>query len=240
MLKKAGSWGGRLVGSRAGLSLTNPSDMPVIVDRLAASARQPALLPGVAGIVVWITGLSGAGKTTLGTDLADRLRRAGLPVIRLDGDELRAAFATGVGYAESDRRALAHAYGRLCRDVSLKGLHVVCSTISMFHSAREANRSAIPRYFEVYLRVPVEELRRRDPKLIYRRAAHGAADPVVGAAAPPEEPADADITIDHGEGLTAQGTADRVWQHLLRTHDIFAGTDVGRGPAATGEHAHDR
>ncbi|MBF0332835.1 MAG: adenylyl-sulfate kinase [Alphaproteobacteria bacterium] len=194
------------------------ADIGDIADRLIASRPTIRLARGP-GAVIWLTGLSGAGKTTVGGILERRFQAAGLPLVGLDGDVLRALFAADAGHQPARRLALALAYGRLCREIAGRGLHVLCATISMFHEARDWNRANIAPYFEIYLRVPLDELRRRDPKGLY---AGGAGD-LVGVDLPAEEPRDADLIVDHAEGRSPAETAAIVEAFLRRV----AGLDLG-------------
>lgn len=152
------------------------------------------------GRVVWITGLSGAGKSTLATALAGRLREAGEAVLMLDGDELREVFgavaANAQNHGREGRLALAMQYAHLCRVIAAQGLTVVIATISLFREVHAWNRANLPGYFEVYLKVPVEELRRRDPKGIYRRFDAGELTHVAGLDLPIDEPEAADWIVE--------------------------------------------
>ncbi len=124
----------------------------------------------LAGRVFWITGLSGAGKTTIGERLCRRLRQAGRTVIFLDGDILRSAISEDLGHPVEDRRRSAMRNGRVCQMLSKQGVDVVCATISMFHEVQRWNREHISGFFDIYLRVPLTEAERRDAKGIYARA----------------------------------------------------------------------
>src|SRR5215469_7102888 len=147
----------------------------------AAAARESeAESETSSGRVFWITGLSGAGKTTVGRELSARLRAAGRPVTFLDGDALRAVIAEDLGYSAGNRRRSAMRNARLCRLLAEQGTDVVCATISLFHEVQRWNRKNIPGYREIYLRVPIDELRRRDSKGIYAGAERGDARDVVG------------------------------------------------------------
>lgn len=118
------------------------------------------------GNVYWITGLSGAGKTTIGTKLYDYLKTKKNNVIRLDGDIMREIFQNN-DYSSEARKALGFQYGRLTRMISNQGIDVVICTIAMFDDIREWNRNNIENYNEIYLEVTIDELRRRNQKGLY-------------------------------------------------------------------------
>ena len=123
------------------------------------------------GQVIWITGLSGAGKTTLANGLNLRLQKRGSRPILLDGDVLRDIFKTeSFGKPSFDRKArinLGTKYGLLCKTLSAQGFTVIISTISMFDTIYHWNRENIENYLQVYLKVPLSELYLRDQKKIY-------------------------------------------------------------------------
>lgn len=158
-------------------------------------------------VVVWITGLSGAGKTTLATEVVKTLRSDGKAVIMLDGDELREVFGDEGGHDRESRLRLAMRYSRLCQMLGRQGVNVVIATISLFSDVHIWNRTNIPGYFEVYLRVPLEELRRRDPKGIYRRFDSGQAENVAGLDMRIDEPASPDIIIDFDQATSIKENA---------------------------------
>jgi adenylylsulfate kinase-like enzyme/phosphohistidine swiveling domain-containing protein len=164
-----------------------------------------AVQEALPGRVFWITGLSGAGKTTVGRELCDRLRAAGCTVTLLDGDDLRSAIAEDLGHGASDRRRSAMRNARLCRLLSDQGADVVCATISLFHEVQRWNRENIPGYREIYLRVPIEELRRRNSKGIYSHNSN-----VVGLDLEAEIPAAPDLVIDNYGALDVAVAVDRI------------------------------
>lgn len=166
------------------------------------------------GRVFWITGLSGAGKTTLGRELWSRLRSAGQPVTFLDGDALRGAIADDLDHSAGSRRASAMRNARLCRLLAEQGNDVVCATISMFHEVQRWNRKNIPEYREIYLRVPMDELRRRDAKGIYAAAERGEIANVVGLDVPAETPETPDLVLDNYGSLDVGAAVERILRCL--------------------------
>ncbi len=148
--------------------------------------------------VLWITGLSGAGKTTLAHRIAMRLRAKGIPVILLDGDVLREIFGIGIEqrHDRNSRLSLAFQYAHLCRILTQQGVTVVIATISLFQEIHAWNRANLPDYFEVYLKVPIDELRRRDPKGIYRRFDAGELINVAGLDLDIDEPELSNLVVE--------------------------------------------
>ena len=155
--------------------------------------------------VFWITGLSGAGKTTVGNALAERLRADGRPVTFLDGDALRAAIAEDLAHSADERRLCAMRYARLCRTLAGQGTDIVCATISLFHDVQRWNRENIPGYCEIYLRVPIDELRRRDSRGIYTGRRN-----IVGVDIAPEFPEVPDLVLDNFGEVDAEAAVERI------------------------------
>ncbi len=166
------------------------------------------------GRVIWITGLSGAGKSTLAREVVERLRKLGKAVVMLDGDELREVFGAAATNTENHgregRQALAMQYAHLCRVIAEQGFVVVIATISLFNKIHDWNRENLPGYFEVYLKVPVEELRRRDPKGIYRRFDAGELTDVAGLDLPIDEPIASDWIVKYNPGCSENDLADEL------------------------------
>jgi len=147
------------------------------------------------GKVYWFTGLSGAGKTTIGTLFFKHLRSQKDNVVYLDGDVLREVFGGNHGHAIEERQLLAMRYSRLCNMLANQGADVVCATISMFHDVRSWNRENISNYVEVYVKVPIEVLIERDQKKLYSRSLRGEIKNVMGVDVDIEEPGSPDVTI---------------------------------------------
>ena len=147
------------------------------------------------GRVYWLTGLSGSGKTTIGALLTSALRNKGRAVVQLDGDDIRNALGNDLGHTRKDRFESAMRNARMCRMLSMQGLDVVCCTISMFDDVRGWNRENIQNYCEIYLKVPMDILKSRDPKGIYMRAESGELKNVYGVDLPWDEPTDPHFVV---------------------------------------------
>ena len=150
------------------------------------------------GRVIWITGLSGAGKTTIAQEVVGRIRGEGRCCVQLDGDKLR--WAIGDPNAGHDRRGrILNAYRicRLARMLAEDGHLVVVSTMSLFHEIHEWNRQNLPGYLEVYIQVDLAVLKERDPKGIYQAGHRGADNNVVGLNLDPEEPQQPHLVVNN-------------------------------------------
>ena len=124
-------------------------------------------------MVIWITGLSGAGKTTLAKEIIKQLADEKKKPILLDGDQLREIFVDSLDqddtHDRSSRLALALKYSNLARLLSDQGFWVIVATISLFKEVHLWNRKNLKNYFEVFLDTPIQELKKRDSKKIYSR-----------------------------------------------------------------------
>lgn len=163
----------------------------------------------MSGAVVWITGMSGAGKSTVATELTQRLRATECPAVMLDGDELRWALGAQSGFDQDTRTRLAWTYARLCKILSAQGAVVVCATISLVHDVQRWNREQLAGYVEVLLEVPTDELCTRNSKGIYQP---GRPD-VVGVGAPAQFPRAPDLRIPNYHPLTADAVADQIFDY---------------------------
>lgn len=146
------------------------------------------------GNVYWVTGLSGSGKTTIGSELLNALNNK---CIFLDGDDLRTIYGDDIGYSLEDRKKMAMRNSKLCRMLSNQGFDVICCTIAMFHDIRAWNRENINNYKEIYLKVKPEVLIARDQKNLYSKYKKGTTDNVVGLDLKFEEPLNPDIIINN-------------------------------------------
>jgi len=171
------------------------------------------------GQVIWITGLSGAGKTTVAAALDQCLRERGLIPILLDGDILRNLFKStnkiGKTYNREARIKLALKYAHLCKILSYQGFTVIISTISMYNEAYAWNRTNLPNYFEIYLKVPLKELRRRDPKKIYQRYDAGDLSDVAGLDLAVDEPLEPHVILDFETHPSLYDSPTNIAEYLM-------------------------
>ncbi|MES2582649.1 MAG: adenylyl-sulfate kinase [Pseudomonadota bacterium] len=150
------------------------------------------------GLCYWITGLPGAGKTTLATALLLELRKSGVPAALLDGDGLRGGLCSDLGHSDADRRENIRRASAVARLMADSGLTVVCAFVSPFEADRQlARRQFAPGIFvEIYLNTALEECVRRDPKKLYARAQAGELKGLTGWDAPYEAPASPAFVFD--------------------------------------------
>lgn len=172
------------------------------------------------GRVFWVTGLAGAGKTTIGRLLYEKLCREEKNTIFLDGDILRDVFQNMGGFSTKDRRIYASAYGRLCKMLSSQGMNVVCCTVSMFDEVRDWNRSNIPFYREIFLDVPLPVLKKRDQKGLYSKSARGEVKDVVGMDLNLEFPRNPDVRIENDGSLPPEAVVDVIWNNLSQSERV--------------------
>ena len=160
----------------------------------------------------WVTGLSATGKTTLSSLLVTHLRGQGKTVINLDGDELRQVLANDA-YTREDRIALAMRYARLCKLLSEQGVDVVIAVIGLFKELHKWNRENIENYVEIFIDTPLSELKKRDPKNLYRDVELGLIKNVAGIDLKIDIPTTPNIHLKWSE----KTTIDTMFNELLES-----------------------
>ncbi|MFC4305877.1 adenylyl-sulfate kinase [Cohnella boryungensis] len=162
------------------------------------------------GTVYWITGLAGAGKTTIGSQVYARLKSVKSNVVFLDGDVLREVFGHDLGYAPEDRKRSASRNSRLCKMLAEQGLDVVCATISLFHECHDWNRANLRQYREIYVRVPMEVLSARNQKGLYAGDEREERGHVWGIDLACELPRSPDLIVDNDGTSSPEEIAARI------------------------------
>lgn len=140
------------------------------------------------GLIIWLTGLSGAGKTTIGNALCTELLARGYRVEVLDGDIIRTLFSNDLGFTKEDRDENVRRIGSLAGLLARNGVVVLVSAISPYRAAREEVRSRNPAFVEVYVNAPLHVCEQRDPKGLYKRARRGEIVGFTGIDSPYEPP----------------------------------------------------
>ncbi len=141
-----------------------------------------------AGFVVWFTGLSGAGKSTIAQALAPILRDAGLRVEVLDGDEVRQHLSKGLGFSKEDRDINVRRIGYVAKLLARNGVAVLVAAVSPYRDTRAEVRGWAKDFIEVHVSCPLDELVRRDPKGLYAKAVRGEIANFTGVSDPYEAP----------------------------------------------------
>lgn len=147
--------------------------------------------------IYWLTGLSGAGKTTLSLGAAELLRAKGYGCLVLDGDILRAGLCSDLGFGPEDRRENLRRAGELALLAAQQNLICLCAFITPYQAAREALRQRLGGlYHELYISCSLETCLRRDPKQNYAKARQSAVNNYTGLGAPYEPPAAPQLCVD--------------------------------------------
>lgn len=175
------------------MSEKNLSAQPGLVTPEMRRARY-----GHRGAVLWLTGLSGSGKSSIAIAVEKRLFDAGRLVTRLDGDHLRQGLCRDLGFSEPDRAENIRRAGEVARLFSEAGFLVLASFISPRQSMRNAVRQMMPpgQFAEVYVHASLQTCMQRDPKGFYRRAAAGQIADYTGLAQEYEPPTAPDLILD--------------------------------------------
>jgi adenylylsulfate kinase len=167
------------------------------------------------GFVIWLTGMKKAGKTTLATQLAQRLALAGRPTQLLDEDGEAKFLLEGLGGGKDDHAAVVKRFGFVARAIARSGGVAVCAALSPYRDAREALRKDVRRFIELFIDAPMETLLQRDGKeALYRRALASEIQGVAGVDMPYEPPAHAELVV-HTEQEPVEGCLTRIFQVLV-------------------------
>ncbi len=149
------------------------------------------------GFTIWLTGLSGAGKTTISDALEPLLRERGITKLeKLDGDVVRTHLSKGLGFSKEDRDTNIRRIGWVAEVLTRNGVCVIASAISPYRDIREQNRRDIGNYIEVYVKCSIPELTRRDVKGLYEKALKGEIANFTGISDPYEEPLNPEVIVD--------------------------------------------
>jgi bifunctional enzyme CysN/CysC len=162
-------------------------------------------------VILWLTGLSGAGKSAIANIVELQLNRAGYHTMLLDGDNVRHGLNRDLGFTEADRVENIRRVGEVAKLMLDSGLIVICSFISPYRAERDMVRRLVAdgEFIEVYVDTPIEECMKRDPKGLYAKAKAGTLKNFTGIDAPYQTPVDAEVHLQTA-GHSAEDLADIV------------------------------
>ncbi|MBD3351271.1 MAG: adenylyl-sulfate kinase [Candidatus Lokiarchaeota archaeon] len=176
-----------------------------------------------AGFVLWFTGLSGAGKTTLGIALEKRLLTKNLRVQRLDGDIVRKSLTKDLGFTVEDRKKNIERITFVTQLLAKHGVATLVSFISPFIDVRENAKKAVEevdgKFIEVFVKASVDECIKRDTKGLYKKAIAGEIDNFTGISHPYEDPPNPDIICDT-EHERIEQSVEKIMKYLIENKII--------------------
>ncbi len=165
--------------------------------RHALTAAERGRRNGRAGVVVWLTGLSGAGKSTIATELEWQLVTRGFSACLLDGDTIRNGLCKDLAFSAADRHENIRRIGEVAKLFADAGLICIVAFISPFRADREAARRLLPpgQFLEIFVNAPLAVCEQRDPKGLYARARQGKIPEFTGLTSPYENPDNPEMEV---------------------------------------------
>ncbi|OEJ69562.1 adenylyl-sulfate kinase [Magnetovibrio blakemorei] len=149
-------------------------------------------------MVIWMIGLAGSGKTTVGRALYERMKMKNPATVFLDGDHVREIMGDDLGHTIEDRERNGRRICNLCHYFDSQGIDVVACVLSLFHEQQDWNREHLTEYFEVFIDVPMAVLEERDQKQLYSGARAGQIKNVAGIDIPFTPPKQPNLVIENG------------------------------------------
>jgi adenylylsulfate kinase len=166
------------------------------------------------GVVIWFTGLSGSGKTTIAHHVEDKLMEAGVPVEILDGDVVRENLSKGLGFSKEDRDTNIRRIAFVAHLLQRNGVFVITAAISPYRSVREEARVMIKDFVEVFADAPLEVCEERDVKGLYQKARAGEIKGFTGIDDPYEPPVGPEVVCST-DRETPEESAQKVLDKLI-------------------------
>ena len=166
------------------------------------------------GAVIWFTGLSGSGKTTIAHVVEEKLLDAGVPVEILDGDVVRENLSKGLGFSEEDRNTNIRRIAFVAHLLQRNGVFVITAAISPYRAIRDEARAMIKDFVEVFADAPLEVCEERDVKGLYKKARAGEIKGFTGIDDPYEAPENAEVVCKTGD-QSVEESAQQVIDKLV-------------------------
>jgi adenylylsulfate kinase len=167
------------------------------------------------GFTIWLTGLSGSGKSSISQVLINKLNENGRNVEVLDGDIIRTNLSKGLSFSKEDRDINIRRIGFVAHLLTRNDVAVICAAISPYESIRNENRELIGNFVEVYVKASVEECARRDVKGLYKKAFAGEIKEFTGVSDPYEPPENPEVICDT-ENETVEESANLIIDKLKK------------------------
>ena len=187
----------------------------IFIHSMLVKKRDRSLIKKHRSCIIWLTGLSGAGKSTVADLLEQKLNKQNKHTFLLDGDNLRHTLNQDLGFSDYDRNENIRRIGHVGKLMVDAGLIVIASFISPFEKQRKLTRELFEKdeYIEVFLNTPIEVCEQRDPKGLYKKARSGLIKDFTGIDSAYEKPKNPEITLD-GENYSAEELSDKIINYL--------------------------
>jgi adenylylsulfate kinase len=166
------------------------------------------------GFTCWLTGLSGAGKSTISLGIAQVLAQQNIAHELLDGDVIRENLSKGLGFSKADRDINVLRVGFVCQLLNKHSVNTIAALISPYQETRLQLRQMLPNFIEVYVDCPIEHCIKRDPKGLYKRALSGEIKEFTGISSSYEPPISPDLILKT-EKETVQESVNKVLDYLV-------------------------
>ena len=192
-----------------------PAHIHPVFDRLLQRSDKETLL-GQHGLCIWMTGLSGSGKSTIAVELERRLHAEGIHSVVLDGDNVRTGINSNPGFSETDRTENIRRIAEVAKLFVGNGTVTICCFVSPTITIREQAKAIIGAadFVEVFIDTPLEECERRDVKGLYAKARAGEVKDFTGISAPFEPPVDATLVLPT-QGRSVEECSTHLFEAIL-------------------------
>ena len=172
-------------------------------------------------MIIWITGISGSGKTTIAKSIVSMFHKEIPEMINVDGDEIRELFNDKLGYSEKDRYIQIQRIQRLCYLLEKQNQVVVASALYSREDLLQWNRKNFYEYYEIYLSASIALVKKRDVKGLYKRVEKGLEKNVVGVDIPWSVPKSPDLKIDCDKNFSLNDTVLQIIKVVPRLRDAY-------------------
>jgi len=169
----------------------------IVWEKKGLSRKEHCKITGKDNKVIWLTGLSGSGKSTIAVELEKRLNEKQILTFVLDGDNIRHGLNKNLGFSKKDRNENIRRIGEVTKILYDAGIFVICSFITPYEKERKSIRNLIGKDFSlIFVDCPLEVCEKRDTKGLYKKARAGTIQNFTGISDPYEKPTDAEIILD--------------------------------------------